>query len=161
MAIRIQAKRDLSRVEFIGEADDAIDHAHKECDYEEYLKTGDQSHLRFKPDCSPTRFVCNFEMKGKDSERVKNAILSGRDLDGKATIAYGSMTYQLVKHTLKAIEYDPKEPLETQIVLRKDDRQNVHDETVAILDRYGVVSGIWALYANLVMTPARAETKNS
>lgn len=161
MAIRLQNRKDMSRIEFIAEADEAIDHKDSECSYEEYLKTGDESKLRFKPDLQPTRFILNFELKGKDAERVKNAAMSGKDLDGKTALSIGTLMFTLAKLSIKSIQYAPDEPLETQIILKKDDRGNVHDDTLALLDRYGILDGIWSLYGNLVLTPSKAASKNS
>lgn len=156
MALRADT-RDLSCIEVICTNDDAVDK--EKSDLDAYKKSYDRKHLAFLPDHQPTVFVCNFSLSGKESIRVKNAMVGQSD-DGGVSVALGSWEHHVTKTTLKEIRNPADMPLEHQFVLRKDDKGYVHDDLIARLDRVGVVGQIFAAYSTLVMSEARQNAKN-
>lgn len=159
MAIRKNAKRDLSRLELVAESDDAIDV--EKSDYDAYIEAGlDEKHLVFKEGAQPTRWILNFQLKGKEAERIKNASLSGKDAEGKPGLAFGSLSFAVTRLCLKEIVNPTDLPVEEAIVMRKDAAGYVHDDLIGVLDRAGVVQSIWSAYASLVLSPVKAEAKN-
>lgn len=159
MAIRIEQKRALNAVELVSVNDDAIDTENS--NIEEYQKTGDLVHLKYLPDKAPTIFLMNFEHKGKEGAMVKNAMLEGKDENGAPTFTVGSWAYKIVKLTLKDIKNPPDLPEDCRLVYRKDDRGYAHDETIAKMDRYGIVEELFAFYSKLALTGAKSNAKNS
>lgn len=158
MALTLDHCRSLNEVVLIAKRDDAIDLG--KSDYEKFLETGNEDHLAFVEGKNPTRFILNFDFKGRDGEKIKNAMM-GTARDGQPNVAMGSWSYLVTKHALKEIRYGEGVPLEKQIKMQHDQHQNVHDDLIARLDKLGVVAQIFSLYMSLVQTPERAEAKNS
>lgn len=158
MAIRVVAKQNLKMVEVISSKDDALDM--EKSNYDEYVKTGDVSKLVFVEGKQPTRFICNFELSGREASYVKNEIMGGKDEDGKPKLSYGSWQHRVAKFTLKDIQNPADVPREEQMELKKDDRGYVNDYTMGILERYGIVDDIFVLYTHLVLEGAKQNAKN-
>lgn len=155
MAVRNIQKRSLTAVAFVANCDDQLG---EDADYQAYLKDLDETHLKLQGE--PSRFLLNLEFKSKEGERVKNAMLGGKDEDGEPKVAYGSWSFLVAKIVLKDIQNPPDVPLEHAFVMRKDDKGNVHDDLLARLDRHGIVQDIFNLYTHWVLAPARAKAKN-
>lgn len=158
MAFLIKNTKPLNAVECIVSGDDALDL--DKCDFEEYRKTLDEKHLSFLPEKEPTRFIMNFELKGKESELIKNAMMAGKDSDGNMTMALGSWSFKVVKYTLKKIVNPDSAPLEQQLILKMDGKGGVSDDFLALLDRMGILQELFSFYISLVHTPERAHVKN-
>lgn len=158
MAIRVVAKQNLKAVEVISRNDDALDM--DKAEYDEYIKTGDISKLAFVENKQPTRFIVNFELSGKEAALVKNEIMGGRDEDGKPKMSYGSWQHRVAKYTLKDIQNPTDVPKEEQLELKKDSQGYVNDFTMGLLERYGIVDDIFALYSHLVLDSAKQNSKN-
>lgn len=156
MAIRA-SKKDLSSLELIGRKDDALA---PDCDYGEYLKTLDQSKLKFRDGVQPTRFLLNFELTGKESERVKNAMISGKDEDGDPAMALGSWQFALARVALKGIQNPTDIPEEEHLKLELDDRGLPNEKILGKLDKYGVIQDIFSAYSALVLSTERGNAKN-
>jgi len=159
MAIKLDQFKKFNCVEIISQSDDAVDT--EESDFDEYQATGDQKHLVFVDGKQPTKFICNFEMKGKQAARIKNAMVGGHDEETKRPkVTIGDWSFKVVKYVLKDIQ-NPEGLEEGQAIkFRKDKDGYVHDEVLVILDRIGVVSEIFTMYSNLVGSGARDHTKN-
>jgi hypothetical protein len=158
MAIRLQQAKRLNVIEIVSEIDDAIDMNLSE--WEEYKKTGDRKFVMCKPGKQPTIFLCNFELKGKESAHVKNAMLDGKDEDGAPKVTIGSWSHRVVKYTLKDIVNPSDLPEEEKIVFKKDDRGYCHDDVISKLEELGIVSEIFGLYMTLVIGSHRQASKN-
>lgn len=158
MAIRIEAVRKLNAVELVSVNDDAIDL--EASDIAEYKKTGDMGKLKFIADKQPTIFLMNFELKGREAELVKNSILGGKDEHGDPQLSLGSWALKVVRFTLKGINNPADLPLDAQIVYKKNEHGHVHDDTLNILDRLGLVDELFNFYISLVKKPERANAKN-
>ena len=158
MAIRINESKRLNALEIISQQDDALDIDN--CDFEEYAKTGDQKHLQFKPGKQPTIFLCNFELKGREYEWVKNSMLGGKDEDGSPKVALGSWSQRVVKYTLKDIKNPPDIPENERLVYKSDSGKYANDDTIAKLENLGIVNEIFGMYSNLVLSSHRPHAKN-
>lgn len=158
MALRIVEKRPLNAVEVVSKNDDAIDVDNS--NWEEYEKTGDVNHLKFIADKQPTIFLCNFDLKGKELAVVKNSMMGSRDDEGNSSLALGSWTFRVAKYTLKDIKNPPYLAANECITLKKDKDGLVHDDTLAILERCGVLNEIFAMYTALALSPVKANAKN-
>lgn len=158
MAIKVQRKKPLNALEIICSFDDAIDQDNS--DIEEYKKTADISHLKFHPDKQPTVFLCNFELKGKESANVKNAMISGKDDEGNPQLALGTWSFRVVKYTLKDIKNPTDLAADEKIEFKKDKDGYAHDDLIATLDNLGVVTEIFSFYTQLVTGGAGANAKN-
>ena len=158
MAVRKGAKRNLKNLEIISEQDDAVDM--DQSDWDQYKETCDTKYLVFKPNTEPTIFLCDFELKGKEAENVKNAMLKGVDEDGNPSLAIGSYSHRIVKYTLKDIKNPGDLSAEDRIEYKKESGQYAHADTIAELETLGIVTEIFNFYTRLVLAGARANAKN-
>jgi hypothetical protein len=158
MALKIVNKRALNQIEVISKNDDALDLDNS--NWEEYEKTADMAHLKFVTDKQPTIFLCNFELKGKESASVKNSMLGGRDDDGNPSVALGSWSFRVVKYALKDIKNPDYLEANERINFKKDKDGLVHDECLAELEKYGVINEIFAMYTTLAMAGVKGNAKN-
>jgi len=158
MAIRAIPKKSINAVEIIVEADDALDLENS--DYEEYRKTGDITHLKFIPDAQPTVFLCNFTLKGREAEYIKNSMIGGKDEDGTPKVALGSWQHRVVKYCLKDIRQPETLTVEDRIKFKKDKDGYVHEDTIADLEQLGITSEIFAVYSILVLGSHKTAAKN-
>lgn len=159
MAIKLDQFKRYNVVEVISEHDDALDKENS--DYEKYQETGDISNLVFFEDKQPTKFICNFELKGKQAARIKNAMIGGHDEESnRPKVTIGDWSFKVVKYVLKDIQNPESLPEAERIKMRTDKDGYAHDELLCLLDRVGIVSEIFSLYSNLVGGGARSKTKN-
>lgn len=158
MAIRINKNRGLNALEVVSKNDDALDL--EQSKWEEYEETGDISKLCFLPDRQPTVFLCNFEIKGKQAESIKNNMLGGRDDDGNPKVSLGSWSFRVVKNVLKDIKNPSDMSHMEALIMKKDKDGLVHDDLLADLDNMGVIDAIFGMYTRLVLGGAKANAKN-
>jgi len=159
MAIRIDKKISWNAVRLISENDDALDKGENEDDWKEtvwakYKKTLNPDDLTFVPDCQPTIFLCNFELKAHDTAAIKDAMLKGGN-----QVAFGSWSQAVAKHVLKDIINPEYVPMDERIAFRKDGMGLAHDEVIGFLDRVGVVTEIFTAY-NEKTSSFKASSKN-
>jgi hypothetical protein len=161
MAFKIQNNIDLKIIKIVSEQDDAIDWDKTTQEtFEKYRKNADLNLLKFKPNMQPTVFICNFELKGKQAKQVKNSMLAGKDDDGKPSVSIGSWSYEVVKNVLKEIKNPDYLKPEEVIELVKDSQGFVSYDTLALLDRYGILSEIFSIYSNITSGTNRDQIKN-
>lgn len=163
MAIKMteQRKKDLTKVKIIAKIDDSIDWDSEDTDWEAYSDTLNESNLAFKPNCQPTRFVCNFELKEKDARAIKNYLLTGKDTEGRPTFAFGDWSSEVARRCLKAIEEPEGMSPMDKIPFETDRDGYLNKKTMGILQRVGVIEEIFAQYGRLTSNDERKETKNS
>ncbi len=158
MAIRIEQRRALNAVEIVSELDDAID---KEAsDLAGYQETADISKLKFLPGMTPTVFLCNFSLKGKEPAHIKNSMVGGVDDDGRPSITMGTWSFKVVKYTLKDIKNPEGIAEDQKLVYKKDQNGYAHDDVLATLDQLGILNEIFGFYSRLVMVGPKANAKN-
>lgn len=155
MAIKIpKSNVNLKAVELVSLSDDAVDV--EKSDYEEYIKTLSEQHLHLTK--TPSRFVLNLDVKGREAQSLKNSMLKTRDDEGKPTMSYGSYSFELAKMVLKDIVHPEGE---TDVILfQKGKDGKPSDDLLALLDRIGVVGEIMSVYSQHILNPTRAEAKN-
>jgi hypothetical protein len=158
MAIKLMDMKKLNALEVISEKDDAIDM--DKSDWDKYLETCDTTHLVFKPNLEPTIFLCNFELKGKEVEYVKNAMIGGKDEDGSPKLAMGSWSQRVVKYVLRDVKNPSYLKEDERIIFKKDSGVYAHEETIALLEKLGIVNEIFAHYSKQVLSSYRANAKN-
>lgn len=158
MALKKAIYKALNAVEVICKADDALDL--EQSDWEGYSDTGDVSKLVFKPNMQPTIFLCNFELKGKQAEQIKNNMLGGKDEDGNPKVALGSWSFRVVKQTLKDIKNPADINIDEALVMKKDKDGLVHEDLLGELDRLGVINEIFGMFSSLAMGGTKANAKN-
>ena len=158
MALKRTIAKALNAVEVISREDDSLDL--EKSDWEGYASSGDVSKLAFVADKQPTIFLCNFELKGKQAESIKNNMLSGKDEDGNPRVALGSWSFKVVKIVLKDIK-NPEYLAPTEIIMMKRDKDGlVHDDLLGELDGMGVINEIFAMYSSLTNLGGKANAKN-
>lgn len=159
MAISVRALPSLTAVRIIASVDDAIDQAAS--DVAAYKESGDEAKLVFLPGKTPTVFLCNFQLDAKAARIVNNAMLSARGDDGKPSMAFGTWAQTIAKVTLKEIVAPDDQPDDQRIQLRKDSVGYAADETLAVLERFGIIDDIFAIYLALQKkTKTAADAKN-
>lgn len=154
---KIDAKP-LNAIEVITRGDDAIDE--EKSNYDEYLKTGDPAKLVFVEGKQPTVFLCNFALKGRQAEIIKNSMIGSSDDEGNPKIAMGTWSFRVAKYVLKAITSPESVPADQQFLFKSDKDGFAHDDLIAELDRYGIVADIFSMYSNLVLAAPRGNAKN-
>jgi hypothetical protein len=85
-------------------------------------------------------------------------MFSGVDEEKNPKFTLGKWGYNVVKFCLKDIQ----NPLnEAQVIrLKKDSKGYVDDETMTVLQKFGLVGEIFNLYFSLTQTEAKANSKN-
>lgn len=144
----------LKCIELISLGDDAV--VEDESNYDEYIKTLDRKHLKLKAE--PSLFILNLDFKGREAQQIKNASMSAKDDDGKASLALGSLSFTIAKLGLKDIKHPENEANTLPYMKGKDN--HAHENLIGTLDRLGVVNEILAVYSQHVANPTRAEAKN-
>lgn len=158
MAVILSEKRKFNCVRIISKVDSAVDANESDWDLynEDPLKNEDA--LKFKPNSQPTIFVCNFEVTGKESAIIKDAMLAGMDSDNNAKVSYGKWAYTVVKTVLKSIENPAGE--RDVIEFKKDGRGYVADDTLTKLEKYGILTEIFTHWITLTQSDVRDNAKN-
>jgi hypothetical protein len=146
MAIKIQKKIALNAVRFVSENDDSHDKGNDEAEwketvYKKYLETLNPDDLKFLPDTQPTIFLCNFEVNAAQSAEISDSIMRGKD-----QVAIGTWSQAVVRNVLKDIINPDYVPLAERIPFKKNGKGGVHDETMALMVRYGFAQEIFAVY---------------
>lgn len=155
MAIR-KDKKDLSALQLVGRKDDALDPVKAKDAYDAYVAAGlDESKLVFLPDQQPTRFLLNFELTGKEAERIKNAMVAGKDEDGEPTMSLGSWQFALAKRTLKGIQNPTGLDEADGLKFETDQNGLVSDALLGKLDKHGIIQDIFSAYSVLVLVTAK------
>jgi hypothetical protein len=165
MALKVIRKAEISAVEVISRHDDSLspqcfEGEEDKTPWDLYAKTGDVSKLLFVDDKQPTVFLCNFDIKGKDSQAIKNNMIGGKDDDGNPKIALGSWSFRVAKAVLKEIKNPEYVPLGDRLTLKRDKDGLVHDDLIGDLESMGVVDAIFNLYTQLVLNATKANVKN-
>lgn len=145
----------LKCIELISLRDDAVDE--EGSNYDEYIKTLDRKHLKLNGE--PSLFILNMDFKGKEAQQIKNASMSAKDDDGKASLALGSLSFTIARLALKDIKHPEGEGNVLPFMKGRDN--NAHENLIGSLDRMGVVNEILAVYSQHVANPTRTEAKNS
>jgi len=170
MAIVLNNQKRLNCVRVISKQDTAIDWAKEtdqeptgttEEDWERYREdpVRNEDAIKYKQDMSPTVFVCNFELDGKEAAAIKNSMIKSIDKDTKdPVVQFGSWAYTVVRMVLKEIENPPN--VENVIVLKKDSRGYVDNRTMSLLERAGLVPEIFSHYTMLTKDEHKANAKN-
>lgn len=158
MAFELKDVKNLATVRIICPHDPALDlEAMKGTDilelYEEDPLTN-ESLLKFKEGMTPSIFVCNFEVSGRESAKIKDAMAGGTDEDKNMKISYGTWEYSVVKTVLKDIQNPGS------IKFKKDSRGYVDDFTMSQLERFGVVQHIFVVYMKLTSPEVKQNAKN-
>lgn len=147
MAIVTTNIKSLNAVRLFSRKDDAIDH--EATDWKAYDEDPLREDLiKMKEGKEPTVFLCNFDFKGKDSAKVKDAVFGAMDKDAKSPkVNYSGWAYEVVRHGLKDIQ-NPSGVKDT-IKLKKDSGIYVSPETMTLLDSVGIVSEIFKHWMTL------------
>jgi hypothetical protein len=158
MAIVVGQRRSLNAVELLSRSDTAIDH--DKSDWEAYAEDpiGNRKALAIKPNETPTIFLCNFEMTGKEAARAKNSMITGIDEDRNARMAYGQWQYSIVQMVLKDIRNPPG--VDGVIDFKKDGRGWVSEKTMTLLEKQGIVAEIFNHYISMTQSETRGHEKN-
>lgn len=158
MAFKTTTKKKLNAIRFISKMDSALDL--ETCDYEEYLKDPTQNEhlLKFVEGQTPTIFILNFELSGKEQALLQDSMFSGVDEDHNMKFSMGKWGYNVVKHCLKDIQNPPNE--KDVIKLKKDSKGYVDEFTMTELQKFGLVGEIFTLYVSLTQTEAKTNSKN-
>ena len=158
MALIIDQSHRLNAVRIISRNDDAVDE--EASDWEVYDKdpVRNEKALVMKADQTPTIFLCNFELTGKEAANVKDALISGIDDEKNIKMSYGKWSYRVTQLTLKGIENPPN--VKDVIEYKKDGRGYVSDQTMTLLERMGLVSEIFTHYTSLTQSKEKENAKN-
>lgn len=142
MAFTTTNARPLNAVRIVSRADDAVDH--EASDWDEYMDDAikNAASLKMKPGKSATYFLCNFQLTGKESARIKDAMIKGVDRDSnEMNMSYGRWAYTVAKLTLKDIQNPPN--VDGIIEYKKDGTGYVLDSVLDVLESAGVVQEIF------------------
>ncbi len=146
MAFDVEVKS-LKHVRIILKHDPALDHeAMKDTEiWSEYVEDPlrNEGLLKFKEGKTPTVFICNFEVSGKEGAKIKNNTIGGADEDKNPTISYGSWGYAVVRIVLKEIENPGL------IKFKKDSRGYVDEFTMSKLEQFKCIDPIFDMYIGL------------
>lgn len=157
MAFKTTLKKKLNAIRFISKMDSALDL--EACEYDEYLKDPVENAplLKFLEGQTPTVFILNFELSGKEQALLQDSMFSGVDEDQNMKFSMGKWGYNVVKHCLKDIQNPPNE--QDVIKLKKDSKGYVDEPTMTELQKFGLVGEIFTLYVSLTQTEVRANAK--
>ena len=147
MSILTTDVKSLNAVRLFSRKDSAIDHDATDWDAydEDPLK---EDLIKMKEGKEATVFLCNFEFKGKDAVKVKDAVFGGMDKDsGSPKINYSNWAYEVVRNGLKDIQ-NPVD-ITGVIKLKKDSGKYVSPETMTKLESVGLVSEIFKHWMKL------------
>jgi hypothetical protein len=159
MAFTTTNRRPLNAVRIVSRHDDAVD-ADK-TDWEKYDADpiSNAAAIVMKPGKEPTYFLCNFDLSGRESAMVKDAMVKGVDRsDGSVNLSYGKWAYTVARLTLKDIQNPPN--VDGVIDYKKDGTGYVLDSVLSVLERAGVVGEIFNHYVTLTQGEATQNAKN-
>ncbi len=159
MALKVLTT-DLSCLRIIVDGDDAVDWENPDTDYDKYRDTMDEANLVFVDGAKPTRFVCNFELPGKDAAALKNAMLSAKDESGQPAFAFGSYSAEITRRCLKGIEQPEALTQAERIHFRTDKDGFVHPETMKTLEKMRVTGAILSWFGTWTGKSNKGQAKN-
>lgn len=137
MAIRLPSRDET--IEVISRVDSAIN-ANAE-QYEQYLKTLDETFLPKVEGEEPTRFVLRKILPFKLSQKVKNQQLSIKD--GEAQFQFASITEE-VRCALIGIKNPPGLPEDQHIEFTKAGDGGASESLIESLDAAGIIMDLYA-----------------
>jgi len=158
MAVKITDQRKVNAVRIISRSDGAIDEANSDWDLYNQDPIKNEGALKFLPKGQPTIFLCNFDISGKESALIKDAMIGGKDDDENTKMSIGKWGYLVTKITLKDIQNPEGE--KDVIELKKDSKGYVSDDTMTKLEKIGIVTEILTHWVKLTQTGVKAEAKN-
>lgn len=159
MALLISARRSLNSIRIISRYDDAVDNDATDWDKYDADPIANADAIVLKPGRQPTFFLCNFDLTGKESTTVKDAMVKGVDRsDGTVNLSYGKWAYTVVRLTLKDIQNPPD--VDGVIEFKKDGTGYVLDSVLTVLERVGVVGEIFNHYLTLTQNSTKDNAKN-
>lgn len=158
MAFKIQHTKPINAVEIISRNDEAIDR--EKSDFTKYDDDpiDNKDAIVLKPGMEPTIFLCNFQLTGSQQAAIQNAMLTGVDENNQPKMTIGSWAYSVVKHVLKDIRNPANEA--DCIQFKRLGNGLVHDDTMTLLSRYGLINEIFNHYVNLTQTDVGKNIKN-
>ena len=153
MAIKLPSSAET--IEVIARVDSAITPTSEQ--YEQYLKTLDETLLPLVDGQEPTRFVMRKILPFRLSQKVKNEQLSiGRD--GKPEFRFASITEE-VRCALVGIKNPASLPKEDHIEFSKDGDGGASESLMASLDAAGIVWDLHLARTNAIQAGAEAVKK--
>lgn len=159
MALLISNRRPLNAVSLISRMDSAVDKDATDWELYDADPIVNISAIKIKPGQEPTKFICNFDLSGKEAALIKDAMIKNMDPETKSpNLAYGKWSYTAVKLTLKDIQNPPN--TDGVIEYKRDGTGYVMDSVLSVLERAGVVQEIFNHFLNLTHNEARDNSKN-
>jgi len=159
MAFKKSGVRNLNAVKLISRNDGAVDL--ELSDFTLYDKDPiiNESEIKLLDGKSPTIFLCNFEVTGKDGAAIQDSMIGGVDDEKNPKMTMGKWAYEITRRCLKDIQ----NPVgETDVIkLSRDSKGYVSDETMTELQRYGIVNEIFNHYFKLTQSEVKSNSKNS
>jgi hypothetical protein len=143
MAIML-SKISEGNIEVISKIDSALKEVTDE-QYSEYLKTLDESLLRFHDGEQPTRFVMRKVLPYGIGQKIKNNQM--RMEKGEMQIQMGFMTEE-VRAALIDIKNPVGIPEEQQIKFKRGSDGSASEDLLALLDAAGIVNDLFAARKN-------------
>lgn len=152
MAFVIDDIKSLNAVTLYSQKDTAIDH--DATDWEEYAKDPmkNEGEIKFKDGMEPTRFIFNFEHKGKVATHIDDSKYGGIDKESKSPkVNITKWAYEVMRHSLKDIQNPPNVTGVIKIKLAGDKISGtvVDDVTMTKLKRSGLVEEMMNHYLTL------------
>lgn len=159
MALIISNRRPLNCVTIISRQDSAVDSDATDWNAYDADPIGNASAIKLKPGQEPTKFICNFDLSGKESAQIKDAMVKNMDEESRRpNLAYGKWSYTAVRLTLKDIQNPPN--TDGVVEFKKDGTGYVMDSVMSVLERAGVVQEIFNHYLTLTQGEAKDNAKN-
>lgn len=147
MSLKLPAKHDV--IKAVVKQDSAIlwsgDESQDDENWSNYLKTADESFLKFKDGEQPTRFVLRKVLSYDQAQRVQNAQAVFRDGQMQIQMAY---IMEEVRQSLTDIENPEYVPLNDRIHFKRDSDGACSKEIVEGLHALGVVMDLFTIRTN-------------
>ena len=159
MAFKKSGVRNLNAVKLISRNDGAVDLELSDFALYDKDPITNESYLKLLDGKSPTIFLCNFEVTGKDGAAIQDSMIGGVDDEKNPKMTMGKWAYEITRRCLKDIQ----NPVgETDVIkLSRDSKGYVSDETMTELQRYGIVNEIFNHYFTLTQSEVKSNSKNS
>jgi len=159
MAFLTNTRRSLNAVRLISRNDDAVDQEQSDWDKYDEDPIANADAIVIKDGAEPTYFLCNFDITGKESSLVKDAMIKGFDKEDQSVkLSYGKWAYTVVRLTLKGIQNPPG--VDGVIEYKKDGTGYAMDSVLSVLERHGVMGEIFNHYVALTQSDASQNAKN-
>jgi len=159
MAFKKSGVRNLNAVKLISRNDGAVDLELSNFTLYDKDPIINESEIKLLDGKSPTIFLCNFEVTGKDGAAIQDSMIGGVDDEKNPKMTMGKWAYEITRRCLKDIQ----NPVgETDVIkLSRDSKGYVSDETMTELQRYGIVNEIFNHYFTLTQSEVKSNSKNS